>query len=423
MQVLAEAAKHVEAETPWFAAVGLRYDEVAERAGDLAVEAVLAYNVVSGLVDAANVNALAPVFVALKGLLGAAQGTAAGPAEEVLELIRYCLGISTCLLEAAKLDGMSRSVAETLGELEAVGRFVQTYGTQSSVCCSRMASNSHDRDTAAGHKQRLKDLLDTVLAGLSVQVRVVAKEPKKTVSDRDPPRCDKDPPRCERDPPRLRVQAEISREVPVLPTTFVQRTALMGGVVADLTDPHRSASATHCLLGRGGGGKTLMASSVVRDNRVRASFKDGIFWVRVGREGKDVALLLEHLAVELSRAPTDKPHTNTCPDRFNGAGEVLQHLSAVRKQNNLRCLVVLDNVWDAEVVNAFASTGFHILVTARQREVLSPAHPGVCTEVGSMLEDDALEVLRKASGAHGPIPAEEARKARVEARYWNTTVP
>eukprot|EP00752_Nemacystus_decipiens_P014758 g13139.t2 len=403
-QVLAEAAKHIEAETQWFAALGLPYEEGAERAGDVAVETVLAFSVVSGLVDAANAAALAPVFVVLKGLLGSFRGAAAAREDmTVIELIQYCVGISRCLLEAAKAgDDMPRPLVETLGEFkgeaEAVGRFVQTHGTRPRTWCGRISSSSHDRDTAAWHRKRLKVLLDAALAGLSAQAHRGVKDLPRTLPDAEPPR------------PHAR--ADIPRGAPTLPTTYAQRTVMLRGVVADLTDSHRSASAAHCLLGRGGVGKTLMASSVVRDDRVRASFKDGVFWVTVGREGKDVALLLEHLAVELeARAPADKKQpNNACPDRFNGAGEVLRHLSAVRKQNGLRCLVVLDNVWDVEVVDAFASTGFHVLATTRERAVMSPAHSGVCTVVGDMLTEDALEVLRKASGADGPIPTEEARK-------------
>lgn len=257
-----------------------------------------------------------------------------------------------------------------------------------------MVLNSHDRDTAAGHKQKLKDLLDAVLTGLASQTNQGVTEIIGMIS--------------ERDPPRLAPLAEIPRDAPILLPTYVQRTELVEGVVGDLTDPQRSATATHCLLGMGGGGKTLMASSVVRDVRMRASFKNGIFWVPVGRDGKDVTLLLEFLAFELARAPTDMPHSY--PRRFESEEEVARYLSTVREKNGLRCLVVLDNVWSVEVVNAFARTGFHVLVTTRQRTVISPAHSGLCTEVGNMSEEDSLKVLRKASGANGPLPAQAARE-------------
>ena len=400
-QVLAEAAARIEAGAPWYETLGLRYQEAADGGGDVAVGTILAFNAVSGVIDAANQTVLAPVFVVLKGLLGAVQGAAAAR-EEVVELIGYCVGISRCLLEAAKAKDMPMSIVVTLGEfkgeVEAVERFVQAYGTRSSGVLRGMVRNSHDRAAAAGHKQRLKNLLDAVMAGLAAQTHQGVHDINKMITAGDPP--------------RLGAKALIPREAPKLPVTYVPRTAMLERVVTDLTNVERLASATHCLLGMGGGGKTLMASSVVRHDRVLSNFKDGVLWVPVGSEGKDVALLLEHLAIELARLPTDKPRS--CPNRFNGAEEVVRHLSAVRAEGDLRCLVVLDNVWDVEVVNAFASTGFHVLVTTRRKTVISPAHSGLCTEVGDMSEEDALEVLRKASGALGPIPGEEARQVRVQ---------
>ena len=396
-QVLAEAARRIQDDEPWYEKLGLKWEQAADAGGDVTVEAVLAFNVVSGLIDAANETVLAPAFVVLKGLLSAVQGAAAARGE-IVELIQYCVGISTCLLEAAKAEDMPPSVAFTLGEfkgeMDAVGKFAQTYGTRSGGCCSKMVLNSHDLDTAAGHKQKLKDLLDTVLIGLASQTNRNVNEIIKMILDRDPP--------------RLTPLAEIPRDAPILPPTYVQRTALVEAVVHDLKDPQRSARQTHCLLGMGGGGKTLVASSVVRDDRVRAIFKNGVFWVPVGREGKDATRLLEFLAFELARAPTETPHV--CPRRFESEEEVIRHLSAVQGSNGLRCLVVLDNVWSVEVVNAFARTGFHVVVTTRQKTVISPAHSGLCTEVGNMSEEDSLKVLRKASGADGPLPAQAARE-------------
>lgn len=172
MQVLAAAAIHIEAGGPWYEMLGLRCGEAADGGGDVAVEAVLAFNVVTGRIDAASETVLAPVFAVLKGLLGAIEDAAAAP-EEIFELIQYCVGISICLVQAAGLPNMMRSTMEPVedfkGEMEAVGRLAQSYGTRSSGCCSRRVSfNSHDRDSAASHKQKLKYLLDAVLDGLTL---------------------------------------------------------------------------------------------------------------------------------------------------------------------------------------------------------------------------------------------------------------
>ncbi|CAM9436286.1 unnamed protein product, partial [Hapterophycus canaliculatus] len=397
-QVLEDAARAVEANTPWYEKLGLRCGAMAGNGSDMAVEAVLAVNVVGGLIDAANQTLLAPVFVLLKGLLGAVQGAAAARGE-IVELARYCVGISRCLLEASNMEHMPSTVVVTLGEfkgeMEAVVRFVQSYGIRKGGFRRKVKSSSRNRRTVAGHKRKLQDLLEAVLAGLAAQTYQRVNEVKAMITDRDPP--------------PLPDLAEVPREAPIIPPTYVERADLKQQVVQDLVDFQRSPSATHCVLGMGGQGKTLLASSVVRDDRVRAAFKNGIFWVPVGREGKNVALLLEYLAVQLARAPTDTPHD--CPHRFDGAEEAARYLSAVLENNGLRCLVVLDNVWGVEVVSAFASTGFHVLVTTRQETVVSPVHAGVRTEVGNMSKADALEVLRKSSRASGPLPADAEKVA------------
>ena len=295
-QVLAEAARRIETETSWFETLGLRCEEVADGGGEMSVEAVLAFNVVAGLIDAANETVLAPVFVVLKELLGAVQGAAAAR-EDIAELIRYCVGVSRSLLDAAKEPSIPVSIAAALGEfkdgVEEVKKFVDAYSGRSRGWFRRVVLNSSDRATAAGHKRKLKDLLDAVLAGFAIQTNLGVDDVKGMFEDRDPPR-----------PGAL---AEVPPEAPLLPTTFVQRATMLQRVVADLIASDRPASAVHCLLGMGGGGKTLMASSVVRDDRVRASFKDGVFRIPAGRVDKDVALLLRHLVIELSRVPTDTP--------------------------------------------------------------------------------------------------------------------
>lgn len=390
--MLADAARSIKAGRPWYETLGLRYEELADRGGDVTVEAVLAFNVVSGVLDAAHETVLGPVFIVLKGLLGAVQGAAAAR-EEVIELLEYCVGISRCFLEAARVEDMSRTMILTLGEykgeMEAVGRFVSTYGTQTGFF-RRMILNSRDQETAAGHRRKLKDLLDAVLADLAVQAHVGVRRIEARIADRDPPL-----------PGGL---AEVPREAPVLPRTYVQRAPLMEKAIHDLANPQRSPSAIHCLLGMGGAGKSLLASAIVRDDRIRSIFKGGIFWLTVGRAHPAVALLLEHLARVQAAAPTDTPFH--CPHRFGGAEEIVRHLSAVLSRRGCRSLLVLDDVWNAEVVNVFKRTGFHVLVTTRRRATTGPSHSVLCTEVGDMAQEDALAVLRKACQAHGELPPE-----------------
>lgn len=215
--------------------------------------------------------------------------------------------------------------------------------------------------------------------------------------------------------PKVPMLAAVPRHAPILPRVYIHRKLLVEKVVVDLVNPGRLASAAHSLVGTGGGGKSLLASSVVRQERVLSSFKQGVFWFSVGpRSKEDVVLLLENLARELSTAPGVTRHT--CPHNFENTQHVIAHLSETRNRGDLRCLVVLDNVWDAEVVSAFGGTGFHLLVTTRKRSVISPMCTGACTEVGDMTPEQALEVLGKASQAAGPVPEVEATQVRYYSR-------
>ena len=354
---------------------------------------VLASNVTQGVVESASKTILAPAFEVLKGLIGAVQDVATAR-EEVLELVKYCVGISKCLVDAAKggqlPPHMITKLEEFQCEMGAIKKFVEAFGAQTGFV-RKMVLGSRHRSTAAKHKRNLQDILNAVVFGHIIDTNIAVTTITKTLEGRDPP--------------RLNYAAEIPPAVPSLPKAYVERTAMHEVAVSGLVNEERNATTTVSLWGMGGGGKTVLASSVVRDNRVRSSFRHGIFWFHIGQEGKaSVALVLEKLARELAVAPTDTPHV--CPNKFDSADEAARHVSATIKLKNLRCLVVLDNVWDVEVVNAFASTGAHVLVTTRERTVIPPMYRGVMVGVGDMEEEECLELLTKASHAYGPLPTE-----------------
>ena len=354
---------------------------------------VLASNVTQGLIEAASKTVLAPAFEVLKGLIGAVQN-AATVREEVLELITYCVGISKCLVDAAKEDkipaDMTTKLEEFQNEMEAIQNFVDAFSAQRG-CCRKMILGSRHRSTAVKHKRNLEDILNAVVIGHIIDTNRAVNMINKMLEDRDPPR-----------PSNI---ADIPPAVPSLPKAYVERTAMQEAAVSGLVNEERNATATVSLWGMGGGGKTVLASSVVRDNRVRSSFRHGIFWFHFGQEGKaSVALILGQLARQLAVAPTDTPQL--CPNKFESAQEAARHVSATIRLKNLRCLVVLDDVWGVEVVNAFASSGIHVLVTTRERTVIPPMYRGVMVGVGDMEEEKCLELLTKASHAYGPLPTE-----------------
>ncbi|CAM9900520.1 unnamed protein product [Ectocarpus sp. 4 AP-2014] len=179
-------------------------------------------------------------------------------------------------------------------------------------------------------------------------------------------------------------------------SSYVERAAVQE--VADgLTAPD-DPRIPYTVVGMGGGGKSVLASAVVRKPSVREHFRGGIFWVRVGRGAKSSLLaLLQGLAREMGAAPTDSPHA--VPHVLDSLEQVQQHLAAVASTGTSPRLVVLDDVWEREVVDAFVPLGFKVLLTTRDLSVVGV--PAGRLELGDMTEEEALELLRKTSGTVG----------------------
>ncbi|CAM9821168.1 unnamed protein product [Scytosiphon promiscuus] len=199
-------------------------------------------------------------------------------------------------------------------------------------------------------------------------------------------------------PPALPDMAAVPAGVLVLPSSYVERSSFEG-VVDDLINPDE-AHAPYTLVGMGGQGKTVLASAVVRSLRVRKHFRGGVFWVKVGRDAENGLLsLLQGLARDISAAPTDAPHVT--PHAFDSLEEVKQHLAVVASAEAPPRLVVLDDVWESKVVDAFLPLQLRVLVTTRDRSVVGV--PGGRLELENMAEDEALELLAKTSLAAGQL--------------------
>ncbi|CAM9232131.1 unnamed protein product [Scytosiphon promiscuus] len=204
-------------------------------------------------------------------------------------------------------------------------------------------------------------------------------------------------------PPALPDEAAVPAGALVLPHSYVERAAVHQ--VADgLTNPEEPRT-PYTVVGMGGGGKSVLASAVVRKPSVRKHFRGGIFWMRVGRCGKSSLLpLLQGLAREMGAAPTDTPHG--VPHVLDSLEKVLQHLRTVASTGNSPRLVVLDDVWKREVVDALLPLRLKVLLTTRDRSVVGV--PTGCLKLGDMTEEEALDLLLKTSGTVGQ-PGDEVR--------------
>ena len=194
-------------------------------------------------------------------------------------------------------------------------------------------------------------------------------------------------------PPPLPDMAAVPAGALPEPRNYVERPGVQNAV-DDLIKPEEPC-APYTIVGMGGGGKTVLASAVVREQSVRKHFRGGIFWMEVGRSVRDNKLLslLKGLAREMGVAPTDAPHGVL--HVFDSLEQVKQHLTTVASTGTSPRLVVLDDVWEREVVDTLLPLGLKLLVTARDRSVVGV--PGECLELGDMTEDEALELLLKTS--------------------------
>eukprot|EP00903_Cladosiphon_okamuranus_P005675 g5638.t1 len=340
------------------------------------------------LLDMASVGPLVPICKAFKGLIQAAEGAAEADAH-LRELIAWCAFILTeVLLRHGKEVDAHAPVMKPLRDFESVtddlAKRAKRLATRRK--CTALLCFSRDGKQIQEFDVKLRNIWNDIQGVTIMEVEL-----------RDAR------------PPKLGEMAQIPQEAPDVPPAFVERSELVDAVVQDLVAMDRAANKAHVLRGIPGGGKTVAASAVVRSKPVRRSFKAGVFWVGVGQVGTgNPTPLLKGLAEHLAHAPSNRPRA--VPHEFRDAEHVISHLVGVLEQGSLRCLVVLDDVWDPEIVPLFLRTGFHCLVTTRDVAVVPRHLRGTCTPVDMLTETEALELLKNASRATASIPRDEGLK-------------
>ncbi|CAN0446335.1 unnamed protein product, partial [Ectocarpus sp. 12 AP-2014] len=192
-------------------------------------------------------------------------------------------------------------------------------------------------------------------------------------------------------PPTLPAIAAVPSGAISLTDAHVSRPSLLRSAVVYLTNT-ALGHAPCVLTGMAGAGKSVLASAVVRDEKVREHFHAGVFWWRVGRDAKDqLQEFSEGLVWRVASS------SGTIAPVFGSVEEATRHLKAMCTDALSPRLVVLDDVWEREIVDALKLTGMQLLVTTRDRSTVSM--PRECVKEGGMQEDEALEVLRVGCGA------------------------
>lgn len=183
---------------------------------------------------------------------------------------------------------------------------------------------------------------------------------------------------------RVPISWETVRAAWPLPSPLVERPALVEAVADELT---MTGAGPVGLVGMGGAGKSTTARAVLHDPRIGASFPDGALWVQVNPDADVAAVQTRVVAAFGDPRPVLDPSEGR--DRIRGllAGAI--------------CLIVLDDVWEQAVVEAFPRlAGVRLLVTSRSGHVL-PMGASVL-QVG--LVDDAAAQALLAAYARRPVP-------------------
>jgi WD40 repeat protein len=192
--------------------------------------------------------------------------------------------------------------------------------------------------------------------------------------------------------------------VPDLPPHFVARPEALDGLrKALLNEPRQSfgisASARTGIHGQGGLGKTVLATALAHDPEVRRAFPDGVFWVALGQE--PTLLALQKGLLELvTGAPAEVPSIPVGTERLR------------EQLVGKRCLLVVDDVWQASHAQALGVVGTRgrLLVTTRDRQILVGlgADPHDLDKLDPV---SALALLASWAGTSGPLPGEGAEIA------------
>eukprot|EP00752_Nemacystus_decipiens_P017435 g15629.t1 len=164
------------------------------------------------------------------------------------------------------------------------------------------------------------------------------------------------------------------------------------------------------LTGRSGAGKTTAAAAMVGERqgsirpragetddqaltrllRLKARFSDGVVWLRVGK-GRGAADRLPRLMLELAER-VGKVLGGVRAPEIGEAGE--SYVKKIVELKKKQCLVVADDVWEAEVVDKLRETGMWVLLTTRFSKIVQPCEQVFIDRLGEM---EAKNVLRGAA--------------------------
>ncbi|HEX5106422.1 MAG TPA: NB-ARC domain-containing protein [Pirellulaceae bacterium] len=186
-------------------------------------------------------------------------------------------------------------------------------------------------------------------------------------------------------PPQYLSRSDVLEPVRKALRTGLDDSSPFGGTVLQPDQGPLGASKVVGLYGMGGIGKSVLANLLVRDRKIREVFPDGIVWIPLGSQG-DLRLHLQ----EVCRSLGDS-------GKLANEGEGKARLKQLVKDKAV--LLVLDNVWHADALNAFDMLGprCRALVTTRDSGLLFSVG-AQCFDVELLTNSDAALLLALSAG-------------------------
>ena len=189
---------------------------------------------------------------------------------------------------------------------------------------------------------------------------------------------------------------------PDLRVDFVSRPKEFEAMLSALLDADHANPVviTTALQGAGGFGKTTLAIALCHHDDIITAFDDGILWATLGEAPK-----IQHELTKLYAALTGERPS------FLDIEDAAIHLAERLDQKN--CLIVIDDVWDANHVVPFLRGGKQCsrLITTRRLDVISETR-AQWISVDEMTADQSIELLK----ARLPFIPADAAPLRALAR-------
>jgi WD40 repeat protein len=165
---------------------------------------------------------------------------------------------------------------------------------------------------------------------------------------------------------------------------FIERTLRLGEIKHALLKPGDSALANNVVLwGPAGFGKTALAARICRDREIRDLFYDGILWVTLGEAPINPVEQLADLIEEIKGPRPGFTSIDAARAAF------------VKALDDRHCLLILDDAWHREDIEAFLPAGSRDATTrlVTTRDALASPENSCLLRINEMDKGEALALL------------------------------